>query len=209
MIAAMLLAAAPVATAIDAERAFARDAQRIGQWTAFRKWAAPDAVIFTPQPARAQKALPGKDPPKAIKWAPAHSFVSCDGRTAVNTGPWWKLDGSPGGYFTTVWQRSGKDWRWIYDGGGPAAGKAPPTDHPQTHRATCGRKAPGAPAIPPAAAASPSEGRGQSGDKTLAWAWKVEKDGARHLRVLQWNGVRYAQVLFNDVPAPPPPPTKP
>jgi hypothetical protein len=215
VIAAFLLAAAPVASAIDAEHAFARDAQRIGQWTAFRKWAGPDAVIFTPQAAWAQQSLPAKDPPKAIKWAPAHSWASCDGRTAVNTGPWWKVDGSPGGYFTTVWQRTGGKWRWVYDGGGPLAGAAPPTARPQTHRAACKPRAPGAPVIPPPpltpkqAHTTPEDnGRGESGDKTLGWDWKVEKDGARHFRVFQWTGERYAQVLFNDVPAPPPP-TKP
>jgi hypothetical protein len=45
-------------------------------------------------------------------------------------------------------------------------------------------------------------GRGQSADKTLGWDWKVEKNGARHFRVYQWNGARYAQVLVNQVPAP-------
>src|SRR5690348_7957061 len=129
------MAAAP--SAVDAEHAFARDAQRIGQWTAFRKWADRDAVVFTPQAAWARQTLPKKDPPKAIRWAPAQSFVSCDGRTAVNTGPWWKVDGSIGGYFTTVWQRSGKNWRWVYDGGGPMTGKAPPTAHPAVERASC------------------------------------------------------------------------
>ena len=75
-------------TAIDAERAFAADAQRIGQWSAFRKYADRDAVMFTPQAAWARDFLHGrKDPPKAISWRPAHSYVSCDGRTAVNTGP--------------------------------------------------------------------------------------------------------------------------
>jgi hypothetical protein len=44
MIAALLLASAPVATAVDAEVAFARDARKIGQWSAFRKWADRDAV---------------------------------------------------------------------------------------------------------------------------------------------------------------------
>ena len=34
-----ILIAASVATAVDAERAFTRDAQRVGQWTAFRKYA--------------------------------------------------------------------------------------------------------------------------------------------------------------------------
>ena len=44
-----LLIAAASLTAVDAERAFARDARRIGQWTAFRKYADDTAVMFTPQ----------------------------------------------------------------------------------------------------------------------------------------------------------------
>ena len=209
MIAALLIAAA-VPTAVDAELAFAADARRIGQWTAFRKWADRDAVVFTPQAAWAQTALPQKDPPKAISWRPAHSWVSCDGRTAVNTGPWWKVDGTRGGYFTTVWQRQGRSWRWAYDGGGPLDAKAPPPPaRAQVHRASCRTRAPGPPAIPPPpltpkqARTTPEDnGRGQSADRTLGWDWKVEKNGARRFRVFMWNGTRYAQVLYNNVPAP-------
>ena len=62
MIAALLLAAAAAPTAIDAEHAFARDAQRIGQWTAFRKWADSDAVMFTPQAAWARDFLGPEGP---------------------------------------------------------------------------------------------------------------------------------------------------
>ena len=207
MIAALLLASAPV-TAVDAELAFVRDAQQIGQWTAFRKWADPDAVMFVPQAVWAQTFLkPLKDPPKAIRWRPAHSFLSCDGRTAVNTGPWWRVDGTPGGYFTTVWQRSGRDWRWVYDGGDAETGPLPPKPVAQAHRASCRAKAPGAPIIPPPpltpkqARTTPEDnGRGQSADKTLGWDWKVGKNGARVFRVYQWKGGRYAQVLYNDVP---------
>ena len=209
MIVAFLLAAA-APTAIEAEYAFARDAQRIGQWTAFRKWADRDAVMFTPQATWAQSFLMGrKDPPKAISWRPAHSFVSCDGRTAVNTGPWFKLDGSPGGYFTTVWQRTSRDWRWVYDGGGPLAGPAPTAATVQVHRALCSGTHRGAPVLAPPpltpkqARKTPEDnGRGQSADKTLGWDWKVEKNGARRFRVFMWNGLRYEQVLYNAVPAP-------
>ena len=209
MIAALLIAAA-VPTAVDAELAFAADARRLGQWTAFRKWADRDAVVFTPQAAWAQTALPQKDPPKAISWRPAHSWVSCDGRTAVNTGPWWKVDGTRGGYFTTVWQRQGRSWRWAYDGGGPLDAKAPPPPaRAQVHRASCRTRAPGPPVIPPPpltpkqARTTPEDnGRGQSADRTLGWDWKVEKNGARRFRVFMWNGTRYAQVLYNNVPAP-------
>ena len=57
--AAALTPAAP--TALDAERAFIRDAQRSGQWTAFRKTAARDAVMFTP---KVTCALSGNPVPK-------------------------------------------------------------------------------------------------------------------------------------------------
>jgi hypothetical protein len=214
MILALLLATAPVAsphamTAIDAEIAFARDAKKIGQWSAFRKWADRDAVMFTPQAVWAKTFLkPLRDPPNAISWRPTHSYVSCDGRTAVNTGPWFKQDGEVGGYFTTVWQRTPAGWRWAYDGGGPSTGAAP-AGKARVHRASCRAKAPGAPVIPPPplspkkARTTPEDnGRGQSADKTLGWDWKVEKRGARKFRVYQWNGTRYTEVLHNDGPAP-------
>ena len=214
MITALLLAsapvaAAPVATAVDAELAFARDAKRIGQWTAFRKWSDRDAVMFTPQAVWARSFLkPLKDPPKAISWRPAQSFVSCDGRTAVNTGPWFQQNGKPGGYFTTVWQRGKAGWRWAYDGGGPMSGAAP-KGTPKVHRASCRANAPGAPIIPPLpltakqARTTPDDaGRGQSADKTLGWDWKVERSGARRFRVYQWDGSRYLEVLHNDIPVP-------
>jgi hypothetical protein len=207
MIAALLLAAS-APSAIDAEYAFARDAQRIGQWTAFRKYADRDAVMFTPQAVWARDFLQDrKDPPKAVSWRPSDSFVSCDGRTAVNTGPWFSAGGAPGGFFTTVWQRAAREWRWVYDGGGPLKGSPAPAGKPRVHRAACGTTAPGAPVIPPPpltpkqARTTPEDnGRGQSADKTLGWDWKVDKKGGRKLRVYLWNGARYAQVLYNDIP---------
>jgi hypothetical protein len=210
MITALLLAAA-APSAVDAEYAFARDAQRIGQWTAFRKWAERDAVIFTPQAAWAHQVLPQKDPPKAISWRPAHSFVSCNGRIAVNTGPWWKVDGTPGGYFTTVWQRTKHGWRWVYDGGGPLEGAAPAAKRAQVHRASCAGRAKGAPIAPPPpltakeSRTTPEDnGRGEAADRTLGWDWQVDKEGARTFRVFLWNGSHYAQVLHNRIPPPKP-----
>jgi len=208
MIAAIFLASAPVMTAIDAEHAFANDAKRIGQWTAFRKWADRDAVMFTPKAVWARTFLkPLKNPPRAISWRPADSFVSCDGRIAVNTGPWFTQDGTLGGYFTTVWQKTSAGWRWAYDGGGPASG-AFTKGKTRVHAASCRGKAPGAPIIPPppltpkqARTTPEDDGRGQSADMTLGWDWKVEKSGTRRFRLYQWNGNRYAEVLHNDVPA--------
>ena len=209
MIAALLLAAAPVATAVDAEHAFARDAGRIGQWTAFRKWADPDAVMFTPQAVWARDFLRDrKDPPRSVQWWPARSFVSCDGRTAVNTGPALTADGRPYGNFTTVWQRTRRGWRWAYDNGTPPEAGPPRRSRAQVVRASCSARAPGAPVIPPPpltarkARTTPEDnGRGESADKTLGWDWKVEGNGEHRFRVFMWNGQRYAQVLYNHVPA--------
>jgi hypothetical protein len=138
------------------------------------------------------------------------SFVSCDGRTAVNTGPWFKQDNKLAGFFTTVWQRTPRGWRWVYDGGGEyPEGTTAPGLKVAVKRAACTRKAPGAPIAPPPpltnrqARQTPEDsGRGQSADKTLGWDWRVEKDGSRKLRVYQWTGRTYAEVLTNEIPAP-------
>ena len=208
MISLLLLAAAP--TAVDAERAFARDAQRIGQWTAFRKYADETAVMFTPQAVWAQNFLRTRpNPPKAVEWWPDRSFVSCDGRTAVNTGPAFRPNGAHYGRFTTIWQRENGQWRWVYDNGSQPQGNPPrKARRPQIVRAACRSKAPGAPVIAPpplstkTARTTPEDnGRGESADKTLGWDWKVDKDGDHRFRVFLWNGASYAQVLVNNVPA--------
>ncbi|WP_347716916.1 hypothetical protein [Sphingomonas sp.] len=217
MIAIFLAAAATVAqpvisgpTAIDAERAFARDAQRIGQWAAFRKYAARDAVMFTPQVVWARDFLKDrKEPRRTISWSPAASVMSCDGTVAVNAGP-YSVPGATGagshGRFTTVWLKGSKGWRWIYDGGEPTAKPVPAGPVPLVSRAACTGHPTGAPIASaptlssPATAALPNDyGRGESADRTLGWDWKVEKSGMRTLRVYQWTGRRYAQRVYQRV----------
>jgi hypothetical protein len=209
MIAALLLAAS-AASAIDAEQAFARDAQRIGQWSAFRKWADHDAVMFTPQAVWARDFLKGrKDPPRAISWRPAQSFVSCDGRIAVNSGPWFTATGKLAGNFMTVWQRGPRGWRWVYDGGVPTPAKKQYGKTPEVRRGACVKRAPGAPIAPPPklsakkALTTPEDnGRGESADKTIGWDWKVAPSGARTFRVFLWTGRRYTEVIHAIDPAP-------
>ncbi len=208
MIAALLLAAA-TPSALDSERAFASDAQRIGQWSAFLKYADRDAVMFTPQAVWARDFLKGrKDPSKSVSWRPSDSFVSCDGRTAVNTGPWFRPDGKPGGYFVTVWQQGRQGWRWVYDGGVPAPVRKPVSAQPAVHRATCGGHAPGAPIAPlpkltqKQARTTPEDnGRGESADGTLGWDWKVAPSGSRTVRVFLWTKSHYAEVIHGVDPA--------
>ena len=150
---ALLLAAAVQSTALDAESAFEHDAQQIGQWTAFRKWAADDGLMFVPQPVNAQQWLKGrKDPPESVRWTAGVSYVACDRSFAVNTGPWTREGGTRQGYFTTVWRRQGDTWRWIYDAGDEPAQRRAWNEHPREQVASCE----GTPAT--LAEAPPSEG---------------------------------------------------
>jgi hypothetical protein len=204
---AFLLATAPVVTAVDADLAFARDAKRQGQWTAFRKWADPDAVMFTPHAVWAKTFLkPLKDPPKAISWRPSTTYSSCDGRTAVNMGPWFTQDERLGGYFTTVWQRTDAGWRWVYDGGIPAP-KNPGSRTPKSIRASCSMPTTASPVAAPKLSEKrgpprlQDDGRGRSADGTLTWDWKVSANGERLFRTYLWNGSRYAEVIHALDPA--------
>ena len=210
MIAALLLASAPVATAIDADLAFARDAKRIGQWTAFRKWADQDAVMFTPQAVWARTFLkPLKDPPKPITWQPTQSWVSCDGRTAVNMGPWFTQDHHLAGYFTTVWQRTPAGWRWVYDGGIPIPPDAANGTKTRSVRASCVTPTKPMPIQSPPRLSSKQaldtpqdNGRGASADNSLGWDWKVTATGQRTFRVFLWSNGRFAEVVQAIDPAP-------
>ncbi|WP_152569548.1 MULTISPECIES: hypothetical protein [Sphingomonas] len=213
--AALLLSLAPVATAVDAERAFAADAQRIGQWSAFRKWADPTAVMFTPQATWAQSWLagrPGKsrpNPPQAVRWSADRSFVSCDGRTAVNTGPWRGPNSS--GTFTTLWlrQKSGA-WRWTVDGGDEIARRGPLPARAVVRKASCAnpqlrRKQVEAAYDAPLIRAQPPGDTGftRAADGTLLYQWKVSPAGAREQVARLWNGTRFEIVLDQRIAAPP------
>lgn len=103
---------------VATELAFARMAQEKGQWTAFRKFATDDAVMFVPQPVNARDWL-GKqeDPPEAVRWQPHQVWASCDGSLSVTKGAWQRPDGTHG-YFTTVWERQRNgEYKWVIDQG--------------------------------------------------------------------------------------------
>ena len=201
-------APAPV-TAIDAERAFIADAHTIGQWAAFRKWSADEAVLFGPQPENAHAALKDAPEPKvAIFWWPGKSFVSCDGNLAVNTGPWVRGGGRKSGFFTTVWRKKDGEWRWIYDGGGDLEAPRAEGGDIKPVVASCASRPTQAAVPEPIEGLDPpfKTGSGTSVDSSLTWHYRVDAHGARHFVAQLWDGSSWQTVIDDRVPAPPPQP---
>jgi hypothetical protein len=197
MLVALLLMQAAAQTAVDAERAFYRAAQTEGQWKAFRAFAAPDAVVFMPQPAKAHEALPAKDPPIAVQWWPAESYVSCDGTVAVNTGPWVRAKAV--GYFTTVWVKQPDGaWKWVMDGGDGLDKPRPLPKQPKVRRAACSGAVEPFGLVP---SGDVKMGSGASKDGTLNWVWTVKSDGARLFQARLWNGREFDIVVENKIAA--------
>ncbi len=201
MIAALLIAAAePTMTAVDAERAFAADAQKLGQWTAFRKWATADAIMFLPQAGSAQQFLKDKaDPPAAVFWWPGRSYVSCDGNTAINTGPWVRQWGKSVGYFTTVWQRQPDgSWKWLLDHGDALKTPRAEGGDIKAEIASCNGKPP-EPVRETLVSAIGTARFNQSADGTLRWSWVVRNDGSRTFDALLWDGRAFRAVVSDNV----------
>lgn len=202
MILALMLAAAEPQSAIDAERAFAAEAQKLGQWTAFRKHAADDAIMFLPQADSAQKFLQGKaDPPVAVFWWPGRSYVSCDGKTAINTGPWVRQWGKSVGYFTTVWkQQPDGSWKWLLDHGDGLKSPRAEGGDIKPRLASCKGKPPPLPAGTMVSAVGTAQ-FGESNDGTLRWSWFVRPDGGRTFDARIWNGKSFEPVISDRVNA--------
>ncbi|MDG2003463.1 MAG: hypothetical protein P8J20_09045 [Novosphingobium sp.] len=98
---------------ISAEIALSQLARKKGQWKAMRDTAAPEAVMFRPEPVNAQawlKRQGGK--PVATKWDPQAAWMSCDGSIGVVQGTW--SQGEADGHFASVWRRHEKGgYKWL------------------------------------------------------------------------------------------------
>ena len=190
--------AAQPSTIVAAELAFSRAAKERGQWTAFRQFAAPGALLhgkdgpFAIEPWLATQT----DPPEAVQWAPRAVAMSCDGAVAVSQGRYRDPAGNVGN-FVTVWARqSDGTYRYIYDAGGDDVPQPPPRkvieeegsivvtaiDAVQGMVASCPRG--GVPVPPPPAIPMGEDGKADarlSKDGTLRWRWEHRTDGTRYV----------------------------
>jgi len=133
-LAAALAAAPALATPADpaavvaAERAFAADGLELGVQGAFLKHAAPDGIVFAPEPLLARAVYSQPRPRgRPLVWWPLWAGIARSGDLGFTTGP-YTFGGQPGGYYFTVWAKQPDgSWKWLFDGGPPSdqTGAAP------------------------------------------------------------------------------------
>lgn len=188
--------AAQPSTIVAAEIAFSRAARERGQWTAYRMFAAPGAVLhgedgpFAIEPWLANQI----DPPEAVQWEPRAVAISCDGAVAVSQGRYLNPLGKVGN-FITVWERQADgQYRYVFDASGDDVPQPPPRkpvedgdivvtsiDVVQGLVASCPRQ--GAEFPPPPAIPVGEQGKADarlSRDGTLRWRWEHRDDGTRY-----------------------------
>jgi hypothetical protein len=186
------------------EIAFARLAQETGQWTAYRKYAAPDATLFVPEPVDAWAWLKEqRDPAKAITWQPHMVYISCDGKTAVTRGA-WQGEGGKQGMFVNVWQRYENkrgEGKWFFQMHDIKA-LAKPIKAPEfigSEAASCKGKA-------GTSLTAPAEGevykKSLSYDQSLSWAYTYRPDKSRDFTVALWDGTKMTDMFSYAVGAP-------
>lgn len=204
--------AAQPAKIVAAESAFARAAREDGQWTAFRAFAAPGAIIHGKNGGIvAEDWLAGRaDPDEAVRWGPRAVMMSCDGVLAVSRGRFLTPEDTVG-TFVTVWQqRRDGEYRWVYDAAAlddpqpVREHNAPPADDEivvtaldmvQGRVADCDGSE-GAPALP----ASIAQRRAAPGswvapDGTLSFHWRHTGTGTRDMTVIWLKDGAWGEAL--------------
>ncbi|MBD2842924.1 hypothetical protein [Erythrobacter rubeus] len=189
--------AAQPSAVVKTELAFARAAREEGQWTAFRQYVAPGAILHGRNGGidAATWLAPLSDPEQAVQWAPKTVVMSCDGSLAVSLGRYQDPEGIVGD-FVTVWERQPDlQYRWVYDVGGPDVPQPPPRrqfedgdivvtaiDAVEGLVATCPRAGT---AIPPppsdSAVGMRAEDAKLSGDGTLRWRWQHRGESEKYV----------------------------
>lgn len=195
------------------EVAFAMAAREDGQWSAFRRFAASDAVVHGADgvvPASAW--LAGRnDPPEPVQWAPRAVWSSCDGSLSASFGRFRETDGTVGSY-TTIWQlQRGNSYNWTYDLRAPDDPQPPPPppeaepdentivvtefDSIEGRVADCARRGAELPGYrQPILDDNVLTDNAVSEDGTLAWRWEHHPDGTRRVVVDYLRGGEWQEV---------------
>ena len=123
-----------LARVIGIEQDFAAASLSQGIKQSFLAYAAPDAILFRPDPVAAVPTLM-KDPDDndglTLDWWPAMGAIANSGDMALSVGPWvLEVPGATRqrlyGYYATVWKKQPDgSWKFVIDGAGAKIGSAP------------------------------------------------------------------------------------
>jgi ketosteroid isomerase-like protein len=106
------------------EQAFAQAVSQIGIAAGFRKYAAPGAILFEPEPTSASAYLQGAHLPGELLWRPQFIGVSPSSDLAFSLGPsLYRAAGrTVGGFYMTIWKRAADGgWQFTLDRGADMA----------------------------------------------------------------------------------------
>jgi ketosteroid isomerase-like protein len=104
----------------DTERAFAQAVAQQGIAPGFRQFAAPDAVMFLPDPTLAAPQLAGAKWPGELAWRAQYIAVAGSGDLAFAMGPSVMRAGgkASGGFYLSIWKRQPDgSWKFAVDHG--------------------------------------------------------------------------------------------
>ncbi|MEL1252100.1 hypothetical protein [Aurantiacibacter gilvus] len=199
-----------------ADFAFARMARDEGTWTAFRAYAADDAVMDAPDGfASASELLAGlDDPAEPIRWAPTNVWSSCDGTMAASLGRFIRPNGLVGDY-VTIWElQSDNSYKWTYDTGTPDDPQPAPEVEEELPEdaivvpgmtSITGRIADCQPEIGqsalPLAISGNASWASTSDDSSLTWQSTMLPDGSRYMEVFYLREGAWEQVVDLRIPA--------
>jgi len=117
-----LHAQSPVETLVQAERAFARDAQERTVAAAFISAFADEGILFRQEAVNARASVRERPMPDdlLLEWEPEYAEVAASGDFGYTTGPWssgrrGQEERSGFGRFVTVWKHDGQAWRAYAD----------------------------------------------------------------------------------------------
>ncbi|MEZ5955300.1 MAG: hypothetical protein R3C13_13475 [Hyphomonas sp.] len=108
---------------VAAERAFAAYGYASGVKTSFTSYAAPDAIMFAPDPVNVHdyfSVQPDAPPDPArphLVWWPLWAGISRSGDLGFTSGP-YGFDEVRRGWYFTIWQKQPDGlWKWVLDAG--------------------------------------------------------------------------------------------
>jgi len=111
------------ATLVELEAGFAAAARDRGVKAAFLEYLGEDSIVLQPGPVWGHAAWTVKNEvPATLEWLPDRAQLSRSGEFGFSTGPWLLTPddaaaGQAEGRYLSVWQKTGDDWRVLFDGG--------------------------------------------------------------------------------------------